>query len=286
MPIRSKPLVLVVRGDTWNMGHELYLAADIQVGAAIHDSVRMRILTVAPGGGATIRFVREAGWGDAMRYMLTGDHWSPEEAFRMGVAQEIASTRDTALETGVKVSEKIAACGPLGIKTTLASAHLSIDSQAEALAKLPANPEFSTEQRISRKAGGRRRKVVFRFTKESDACDRRGAGVGWLAPCSTPVSPMSDSPLCLMEAARIRAGRLGCSRRHLLGFIRWRRTSWLRSSWLTRRDVVVLVAPLGGSQATAIAPPRRVAQCASCGRRRSRGAGRLLWYLASRGRTD
>jgi enoyl-CoA hydratase len=75
-----------------------------------------------------------------MRYMLTGDHWSPEEAFRMGVAQEIASTRDTALETGVKVSEKIAACEPLGIKTTLASAHLSIDSQAEALAKLPAQP--------------------------------------------------------------------------------------------------------------------------------------------------
>ena len=92
-----------------------------------------------PGGGATIRFVREAGWGNAMRYMLTGDHWSAEEALRMGVLQEISPTRDKALETGIKIAEKIAACGPLGIKTTLASAHLAIDStQAEALSKLTA----------------------------------------------------------------------------------------------------------------------------------------------------
>jgi enoyl-CoA hydratase len=40
-----------------------------------------------------------------MRYMLTGDHWSAEEAFRMGVVQEIAPTRDKALETGIKVAE-------------------------------------------------------------------------------------------------------------------------------------------------------------------------------------
>ena len=33
-PILSKPLLAVVHGDTWNMGHELYLAADIRVAAA------------------------------------------------------------------------------------------------------------------------------------------------------------------------------------------------------------------------------------------------------------
>jgi enoyl-CoA hydratase len=139
-PILSKPLVVVVHGDTWNMGHELYLVADIRVAAADtrfgqDENTHGRF----PGGGATIRFVREAGWGNAMRYMLTGDHWSAEEAFRMGVVQEIAPTRDKALETGIMIAERIAAGGPLGIKTTLASAHLAIDSsQAEALAKLTA----------------------------------------------------------------------------------------------------------------------------------------------------
>ena len=139
-PALSKPLVVVVHGDTWNMGHELYLAADIRVAAADtrfgqDENTHGRF----PGGGATIRFVREAGWGNAMRYMLTGDHWGAEEALRMGMLQEIAPTRDKALETGMKMAEKIAACGPLGIKTTLASAHLAINSsQADALSKLTA----------------------------------------------------------------------------------------------------------------------------------------------------
>ena len=139
-PTRSKPLVVVVHGDTWNMGHELQLAADIRVAAADtrfaqDENTHGRF----PGGGATIRFVHEAGWGNAMRYMLTGDHWTAEQALRMGVVQEIAPTAEKALETGIDIATKIAACAPLGIKTTLASAHLAIDAtQAESLSKLSA----------------------------------------------------------------------------------------------------------------------------------------------------
>jgi len=139
-PTLSKPLVVVVHGDCWNMGHELHLVADIRVAASDtrfgqDENTHGRF----PGGGATVRFVREAGWANAMRYMLTGDHWSAEEAYRMGIVQQIASTREKALEAGIEIAEKIAACGPLGIKTTLASAHLAIDSsQAAALSKLNA----------------------------------------------------------------------------------------------------------------------------------------------------
>jgi enoyl-CoA hydratase len=54
-----------------------------------------------------------------------------------GVVQDIAPTRDKARQAAITIASKIAACGPLGIKTTLASAHLAIDSaQAEAVAKL------------------------------------------------------------------------------------------------------------------------------------------------------
>jgi enoyl-CoA hydratase/carnithine racemase len=134
----SKPLVVVVHGDTWNMGHELHLVADIRIAAADtrfgqDENTHGRF----PGGGATVRFVREAGWANAMRFMLTGDHWSAEEAFRMGVVQKIAPTAEQALEAGIEMATKIAACGPLGIKATLASAHQAVDlSEAEALSKL------------------------------------------------------------------------------------------------------------------------------------------------------
>ena len=39
--------------------------------------------------------------GNAMRYILTGDHWSAEEAFRMGEVQEVVQTPEKALETGI-----------------------------------------------------------------------------------------------------------------------------------------------------------------------------------------
>jgi enoyl-CoA hydratase/carnithine racemase len=76
-----------------------------------------------------------------MRYMLTGDHWGAQEAYRMGVIQQIAANPAKALDAGIGRAHKIAACGPLGIKTTLQSAHLSIDeSEAAAFAKL--NEQF------------------------------------------------------------------------------------------------------------------------------------------------
>jgi enoyl-CoA hydratase len=139
-PHRSKPVVAVAHGDTWNLGHEIYLACDIRVAASNtnfgqDENTHGRF----PGGGATVRFVREAGWGNAMRYMLTGDHWNADESFRMGITQTIAPTPSAALDAAVEIGRKIAACGPLGIKATLASAHFVIDPvEADALSKLGA----------------------------------------------------------------------------------------------------------------------------------------------------
>ena len=140
LPHRSKPIVAAVHGDTWNLGHELYLAADVRVAAANtrfgqDENTHGRF----PGGGATVRFVREAGWGNAMRYMLTGDHWSAEESYRMGITQEIAATREAALEAAAAIARKIAACAPLSIKATINSAHQYVDPvEADALSKLGA----------------------------------------------------------------------------------------------------------------------------------------------------
>jgi enoyl-CoA hydratase/carnithine racemase len=156
LPHRSKPVVVVAHGDTWNLGHEIYLAGDIRVAAANtrfgqDENTHGRF----PGGGATVRFVRDAGWGNAMRYMLTGDHWSAEESYRMGITQAIAPTPEAALDAGIAMAGKIAACGPLSIKATLASAHRLIDPvEADALANLDA--EYSALYRTEDFLEGRR----------------------------------------------------------------------------------------------------------------------------------
>jgi len=137
-PHLSKPIIVVAHGDTWNLGHELYLAGDVRVASADtrfgqDENTHGRF----PGGGATVRFVREAGWGNAMRYMLTGDHWTADESQRMGITQQIAATPEAALEAGVAIARKIAACAPLSIRATLRSAHQVIDPvEADALSKL------------------------------------------------------------------------------------------------------------------------------------------------------
>jgi enoyl-CoA hydratase len=134
----TKPFIVVTHGDTWNAAHELHLAADIRICSAdVRFGQDENTHGRFPGGGSTVRFVREAGWGNAMRYMLTGDHWSAEEAYRMGEVQQIAPNKDAALEAAIRIANKVAACGPLGIKATLASAHLAIDSgEVEAFAQM------------------------------------------------------------------------------------------------------------------------------------------------------
>jgi enoyl-CoA hydratase len=140
VPSLTKPLIVVTHGDTWNMAHELHLVADIRIASADtrfgqDENTHGRF----PGGGSTIRFPREVGWGNAMRRILTGDHWSAEEAYRMGEVQKVAPDAKEALGVGIRIANKIADCGPLGIKTSLASAHLAIDhTEQEALSKLDA----------------------------------------------------------------------------------------------------------------------------------------------------
>lgn len=164
-PRRTKPVVAVVHGDTWNLGHEIYLACDIRIAAANtefgqDENTHGRF----PGGGATVRFVREAGWGNAMRYMLTGDHWTAAESMRMGVTQQVAPTPAAALEAGVVMARKIAACGLLSIKATLASAHGYVDPvEADALSKLGA--QYSALYRTEDFIEGRRAEAEGRPPK-------------------------------------------------------------------------------------------------------------------------
>lgn len=135
-PLRTKPVVAAVQGGTKFGAHELFLAADIRVAAA--DSVFSQgevTRGVFPGGGGTIRFTREGGWGNAMRYMLTGDEWDADEAYRLGLVQE-TTPPGKQLDRAIELANQIAANAPLGVRATLASAHQAIGSEDAALQAL------------------------------------------------------------------------------------------------------------------------------------------------------
>jgi enoyl-CoA hydratase len=162
----SKPLVVVVHGDTWNMGHELHLVADIRVASS---DVRYAQTENAYGrvpGVAPVRLTREIGWANAMRYMLTGDHWDAQMAYRMGVVQEVAPDREAALKLGIDMAEKIAACGPFGVRATLAAAHIAANDSTDAAAYAKLETEyvklFGSEDFLEgRKAEAENRRPIF-----------------------------------------------------------------------------------------------------------------------------
>ncbi|MFF4839738.1 enoyl-CoA hydratase-related protein [Streptomyces collinus] len=109
------------------LGIELLLAADIRVAARDARFAQYEIRRgIYPFGGATFRFPRQAGWGDAMRWILTGEEFDAAEAHRIGLVQELAADGPAALARATDIATLIAGkCAPLGVRTVLASAHLA-----------------------------------------------------------------------------------------------------------------------------------------------------------------
>ena len=60
----------------------------------------------------------------------------------MGIVQEVAPNKDAALKVGIDIANRIAACGPLGIKATLKAAHLGINDSADAAAYATLEAEY------------------------------------------------------------------------------------------------------------------------------------------------
>jgi len=119
-PYRSKPVVVAVQGGVKYGAHELFLAADIRVAATDTKFSQGEVTRgIFPGAGATVRLPREIGWGNAMRYMLTGEEWSAEEARRLGLVQDVTPVGKQ-LDRAVEFARKVAAAAPLGVRATLA----------------------------------------------------------------------------------------------------------------------------------------------------------------------
>ncbi|MNN76910.1 Carnitinyl-CoA dehydratase [compost metagenome] len=60
-----------------------------------------------------------------MRYLLTGDEFDANEAYRMGLVQAVCPVGQQ-FEEAMKIAERIAQQAPLGVAATLGSARLSI----------------------------------------------------------------------------------------------------------------------------------------------------------------
>jgi enoyl-CoA hydratase len=130
----SKPIIGAVQGICLTIGIELLLSMDIRVAASSARFGQIEIKRgIYPVGGATLRFPRECGWGNAMRWLLTGDEFDANEALRIGMVQEVVEP-GRQLERAIALAEVVAAQAPLGVRATLASSRYGLSSQEKSAA--------------------------------------------------------------------------------------------------------------------------------------------------------
>jgi enoyl-CoA hydratase len=150
-PRRTKPVVVAVHGICFTIGIELMLAGDIAVAG---EGTRFAQLEVKRGllafGGATMRLPARAGWGNGMRWLLTGDEFSAAEAYRVGLVQEVVPDGEV-FERGLYLAQRVAAAAPIAVQESLRSARLAAEQSfdtavatlEEQLARVAASEDFA-----------------------------------------------------------------------------------------------------------------------------------------------
>lgn len=122
----SKPLIVAVHGACLGGGMELALAGDIIV--ASEDAQFGQPETqrgIFAFGGGSVRWPLRVGWGNAQRYLLTGDLLDAHEAWRLGLVQEVVA-EGTALDRAIALADRIAHAAPVGVRDTLAVGRCAI----------------------------------------------------------------------------------------------------------------------------------------------------------------
>jgi enoyl-CoA hydratase len=124
-PLVRKPIVAATQGLCLTIGIELLLATDIRIAAKSSMFAQIEVKRgIYPVGGATFRFPRQVGWGNAMRWLLTGEQFDAKEALRIGFVQEIVDD-GSQVSHATTIAELIAEQAPLGVRATLASSRLA-----------------------------------------------------------------------------------------------------------------------------------------------------------------
>ena len=120
-PFRTTPVIAAMKGICYTVAIELMLATEIVISA---ESARYSQLEVGRGvmaaAGATFRMVERAGWGNAMKILLTGYEFNAQEALRYNFIQEVVADGEE-LNRALELAEEITQQAPLAVRATVKS---------------------------------------------------------------------------------------------------------------------------------------------------------------------
>jgi enoyl-CoA hydratase/carnithine racemase len=131
----GKPVIAAVNGFALGGGCETAMACTIRIAAEHAKFGQPEVkLGLLPGGGGTQRLPRLVGKGRALQLILTGETISAQEAYRIGLVNEVVSAAGL-IDRAETILKQISANAPIAVKFSLEAANKGMDtSQAEGFA--------------------------------------------------------------------------------------------------------------------------------------------------------
>src|SRR6059036_115764 len=130
----GKPVIAAVNGFALGGGCKTAMACTIRVASEHAKFGQPEVkLGLIPGGGGTQRLPRLVGKGRALQLILSGETISAQEAYRIGLVNEIAPAADL-IPRAEAILQQIFANAPLAVKFSLEAVNQGLEtSQAQGL---------------------------------------------------------------------------------------------------------------------------------------------------------
>ncbi|MGY4310716.1 enoyl-CoA hydratase-related protein [Bradyrhizobium sp. JR3.5] len=131
----GKPVIAAINGFALGGGCETAMACTIRIAVEHAKFGQPEVkLGLLPGGGGTQRLPRLVGKGRALQLILTGETISAQEAYRIGLINEVVPAASL-IDRAEAILKQIMANAPIAVKFSLEAANRGMDtSQAEGFA--------------------------------------------------------------------------------------------------------------------------------------------------------
>ena len=124
----GKPVVAAINGFALGGGCETAMACTIRIAAEHAKFGQPEVkLGLLPGGGGTQRLPRLVGKGRALQLILTGETISAQEAFRIGLVNEVVPAANL-IARAEAILTLIAANAPIAVRFSLEAAHNGMET--------------------------------------------------------------------------------------------------------------------------------------------------------------
>jgi enoyl-CoA hydratase/carnithine racemase len=131
----GKPVIAAVNGFALGGGCETAMACTMRIATEHAKFGQPEVkLGLLPGGGGTQRLPRLVGKGRALQLILTGETISAQEAYRIGLVNEVVPAASL-IDRAETILKQIAANAPIAVKFSLEAANKGLEtSQSQGLA--------------------------------------------------------------------------------------------------------------------------------------------------------